>query len=100
MNRYSDVIEVINSNGKKRYETLYYPVFTPQDTDIYIISKTSDRLDLLANEYYGDPRLWWVITRANSLEKGTLRIKPGLKIRIPFPLDNFDVINMTKNINF
>jgi hypothetical protein len=27
--------------------------------------KVGERLDTLAREYYGDPRLWWVIHQAN-----------------------------------
>jgi hypothetical protein len=100
MNRYADTINQIITHGKKRYETIYYPDFPLQDTDIYIITKLSDRLDLLAEEYYNDPRFWWIICKANALKKGTLRVEPGLKIRIPYPLDDFDVITAIKQFNF
>jgi nucleoid-associated protein YgaU len=35
-----------------------------------------DRLDRLAQEYYGDPRLWWVIAQANPLSQSS-SIGPG-----------------------
>lgn len=100
MNRYSETIDIITTNGKRRYETIYYPDFPLQDSDIYTITKLTDRLDLLAEEYYNDPRFWWVIAKSNNLMKGTLRVEPGLKIRIPYPLDDFDVITTIKEYNF
>ena len=52
------------------------------------IIKQLDRLDLLSNEFYEDPRYWWVISQANpELEKGTLLVPPGIQLRIPFPLE-------------
>ena len=69
------------------YKTTKYPKFPKQSTDLYIISRELDRLDLLSNEFYEDPRYWWVISAANpQLGKGTLLIPPGLQLRIPFPL--------------
>ena len=70
------------------YQTTRYPKFPRQATDLYIISRDLDRLDLLSNEFYEDPRYWWVISQANpELEKGTLLVPPGIQLRIPFPLE-------------
>lgn len=90
MQRYSDTVGTIKHNnvGKLRYETMLYPNFPPKTTDKYIVAKQLDRLDLLANEWYQDSRLWWVIAKANNLSGGTFRVKPGTRIRIPFPLDS------------
>ena len=47
--------------------------------------KESDRLDLLAYKYYGDPKKWWLICDANSevfLPLDLLK-EPGKKIIIP-----------------
>jgi len=52
------------------------------DIDIYIISKESDRLDLLAHKYYNDVTKWIYIAEANNIF-GTLYIEPGTQIRIP-----------------
>ncbi len=93
MDRYKDTVEFIKHNGKRRYESMYYPKFEYKSTDIYFISKQFDRMDLLAQEYYNDPTLWWVIQRANNLAGGTLQIQPGLQIRVPFPLDAFTTQN-------
>ena len=64
-------------------ETTIYPNIERSTEDLYVISKITDRLDLLANEYYGDSSLWWVIALANNIGKGTLVVDPGLQLRIP-----------------
>ena len=47
------------------------------------MSQVQDRLDLLANKFYGTPRLWWIIAQANNIGDGTFTIKAGTKLRIP-----------------
>jgi len=92
MQRYEDTVGIIKHNGvgKSRYETILYPRIQPKITDKYIIAKRLDRVDLLAHEWYGDSRFWWVIAKANNLEGGSFRIPPGTRVRIPFPLQTFD----------
>tara|TARA_R110001592_G_scaffold26720_7_gene99730 strand:+ start:7643 stop:7942 length:300 start_codon:yes stop_codon:yes gene_type:complete len=83
INRY----EATNTTDDDRFKTSRYPKFPKQSTDLYIISRELDRLDLLANEFYKDPRYWWVLAEANpTLGKGTFDIPAGLQIRVPFPL--------------
>jgi len=41
-------------------------------------------LDNLANKYYEDSSLWWIIARANNIGKGDLTVPLGKQIRIPF----------------
>ena len=70
-----------------KYGTTKYPNFEKSPTDLYIITREKDRVDALSNEFYEDPRYWWVIAQANpQLGKGTFDIPAGLQIRIPFPL--------------
>ena len=84
MDRYDSTNQITGSNSFiKRYETATYPKFERKETDIYIISRKLERLDLLAERYYDDSRFWWVIARANNLGKGTLTIPAGKQIRIP-----------------
>ena len=47
------------------YKNIEYPEIPISENDIYILSKSTDRLDLLAKDYYNDVRLWWVISKAN-----------------------------------
>lgn len=79
--QYSEIIQV--SQGQRRYSTIYYPTFPRKTTDTYIIAKRSDRLDLLAFQYYNDPRLYWIIQKTNALPMGSFMIPPGTRIRIP-----------------
>jgi hypothetical protein len=51
------------------------------DGDIYVITQYGDRLDHLANQYYGNINLWWYIAKANGLSFITL--PPGTRLRIP-----------------
>lgn len=92
MRRYQDAMimtgaKKIDSDGKertvRRLTTVMYPNFhTGNDTRI--ISQDGDRLDLLAKEFYGDERLWFVIARANDLGKGSMLIPSGRIITIPY----------------
>ena len=59
------------------------PKIDVKNDDIFVISQSHDKLDLLANKYYGTPRLWWIIAQANNLGEGNMLIKPGTKLRIP-----------------
>lgn len=87
MQRYEEFAEIIKTeDGKRRYASLYYPRFQLKSTDIYLISKKNDRLDLLAYRYYGDSRFWIIIAKANKLHNATLRVPVGIRLRIPYPL--------------
>jgi hypothetical protein len=60
----------------------------PKDTDYfetYILGQS--RLDVISNDYYGDPNYDWLIMLANP-EYGSLefQIPDGVTIRIPYPL--------------
>lgn len=101
MLRYQEFSEVIqDENGKRRYSTLYYPSFDRRDTDIFIQAKLTDRLDLLAHQYYGDARYWVVIAKANKLHNATIRVPVGFRLRIPYPLRPDDISTNFKNAQF
>jgi len=59
------------------------PYFQATDSDILIITEEDDRLDLLANSFYKDASLWWVIAVYNNMTDIDLKIEPGLQLRIP-----------------
>jgi hypothetical protein len=44
---------------------------------------SADRLDLLATQYYGDPRMWWHIADANPEVLSWETLTPGQIIRVP-----------------
>lgn len=92
MLRYQEFAEtIIGDNKKRRYGTLYYPDMEPMASDVYIIANMSDRLDLLAYQYYGDTRFWPIIARANRLHSASIRPPLGKRLRIPYPLIYDDI---------
>jgi len=74
-----------------RYNTTHYPSFPKRPTDLYIIARELDRLDLLSNKFYKDPRFWWVLAKANNLGKGTLDVPTGVQLRIPYPITDLTI---------
>lgn len=101
MQRYEEFADIIiASQGKRRYSTLRYPRFELKSSDIYIISKKTDRLDILAFRYYGDVRYWVIIAKANKLHNATLRIPIGTRLRIPFPLNSGDIQTLFSEAQF
>ena len=91
---------VDEDNRRVYYKNIEYPEIPVSPTDMYIISKATDRLDLLANDYYGDSNAWWIIVKANpdKIKRDSFFLNPGLQIRIPMNIreiyDNFDKINI------
>jgi hypothetical protein len=55
------------------------------DTLLEIASKYQNRPDLLANDVYGDSRLWWVFAVRNSdiIQDPIYDLVAGMKIYIP-----------------
>lgn len=93
--QYSKIIK--NSQGKRYYSNTIYPQIEPSSNDIYIITTVSDRLDVLANDFYGDSTLYWVIAMANNLPGDSLIPEPGTQIRIPANIQS--VINTYTSAN-
>jgi len=42
-----------------------------------------NRLDLISDEFYGTPSLWWVIARVNNIQDALVAVPVGTTIRIP-----------------
>ena len=55
----------------------------PFDTRLW---QPGDRLDKLANKYFGDDEYWWVIALVNGIGY-PLGIQPGTEIKIPSNVD-------------
>ncbi len=74
---------IILKDKKRMYSTTIYPKIEKSAKDIYIYTVKGDRLDLIADEYYGDVELWFVIAHANGIGRGTMYIEPNKQVRIP-----------------
>ena len=97
-NRYQYSTTLTNKYTKKKYlGSLIYPKIKANNDDMYVISQQSDRLDILANKYYGDESLWWIIAVANNLNDASLSIEPGIQMRIPSNVSK--ILNDLKKIN-
>jgi hypothetical protein len=103
INRYKNIPK-IKSDGKLCYKTSRYPEVPLSENDIYVITSRGDRFDTLAQQYYGDSSLWWVISIANTagagtaltanLSQSTLVIPEGIQIRIPNnPIEVYNTFN-------
>ena len=97
MNRYNKIPQTIY-NKKRAYKTVRYPEIPLDENDTYVISQSGDRFDLLANQYYNDPSLWWVISTANeNFQQNSMVVPEGQQVRIPTGISNilysFEQIN-------
>jgi hypothetical protein len=79
------------ADGKKVLKTTIPKPIVKRDDDIYIITQETDRLDLLANQFYGDSSLWWIIAQANNINGVNIGLDGGIQLRIP--KNKFDVLN-------
>ena len=43
----------------------------------------SNRLDLIANIFYGEPRYWWIIAQANNILDPNAEVTEGRMLAIP-----------------
>ena len=97
MNRYQNTIQT-KYQKKRAYQTTRYPEIPFSESDIYVITTDRDRFDLLAQEYYNDSSLWWVISIANrTLPQNSLLPEPGVQLRIPG--DSNEVLELFNLVN-
>ena len=97
MNRYTNIPVISRYDGKRVYLTTTYPIIKESDSDIVIISNETDYLDALANKYYGDTTLWWIIALANNIGKGRLSVPSGITLRIPLNVSS--IVNEFNRLN-
>lgn len=105
MNRYADIEKIRNTNefvgtlGDQYYKDVTYPEIPSSENDIWVETEFGDRLDLLANQFYQDVTLYWIIAIANpdKVNMGSLFLTPGTQIRIPTNIvsivDSYNVLN-------
>ena len=74
---------ITSTSGKTIYKPTYYPSIDARVDDSYIITGATDRLDLIANDFYGDSTLWWIIAMVNDLEGDSMFPPTGIQLRIP-----------------
>jgi hypothetical protein len=84
MNRYQNIPKT-KINKKEVYVTSRYPEIPLSSDDVYVYTSIGDRFDTLAQQFYKNSSLWWIISIANTdkLNQSTIVIPEGIQIRIP-----------------
>lgn len=97
MKRYATNAQQTRWDGKQVYKSTIYPPVSPAPSDILVTAQETDFLDTLAQKYYRDPTLWWIIANVNNLGKGRLSVPAGTQLRIP--QDIVTILNTFKKLN-
>ena len=99
---YRNIKTKLNSESRKyNYVNVVYPDISYNDDDSYIITTDGDRLDLLANQFYRDTNLWWVINNANpdATRGDSIVVKRGVQLRIPSEGSIPDLLRKFEKLN-
>ena len=98
MARYSNTPIIKDLEGTRMYKTVKYPLIPRANGDLYVITTDGDRYDRLADRYYSDTSLWWVISTANGeYTQNSLYPPIGIQLRIPGNLDA--ILRAYNNLN-
>lgn len=90
---------ITSTSNKIIYKPTYYPSIEAQADDNYILTGTTDRLDNIAFDFYGDASLWWVVAMVNDLPGDSLFPSQGIYLRIPKNLSDLLMkYNQSNNI--
>jgi|TARA_B100001079_G_C16009853_1_gene339832 hypothetical protein len=84
--------------GKRVFRPTMYPKIPIQDSDVFIYPKFGDRLDTLAQKYYEDTSLWWIIAKANNLDEAHIGLEVDKQIRIPINISF--ITNILKDMSY
>ena len=96
--RYTNGLFTLNADSKE-FLLLRESLDIPESKDdifLTVDGKYLYRLDLLSQEVYGRPDLWWVIMDTNKLIQPLFELQSGVELRIP-PLEK--VIAAINRIN-
>ena len=84
--RYKEAVILKDNDGKRYYRPTVVRGIPLKDTDRFIYPVDGDRFDTLAQRFYGDSNLWWIIAKANNINDGSIGLDPEKKIRIPIEI--------------
>ena len=77
------------NNGSRYYKGTKYPEIPLSSNDIYVITTEGDSLDVLAQQFYKNKSLWWVLSIANvGLSQNSLYTPVGTQLRVPTDIQN------------
>ena len=81
-NRYDNSRIFRDDNGRRYLRRIEYPPIPLRDSDILIRGVFGQTFMNLANQYYENKNLWWIIARANQQTESVYMV-PGKEYRIP-----------------
>lgn len=96
--RYKNAKITKDLNNKRYIRPTIVPNIPIKDTDIFVYPLYGDRFDNMAQRYYGDHNLWWIIAKANEISNGKISPDPEKKLRIPTEID--DILESVIKSNF
>jgi hypothetical protein len=103
MSRYSDIAiykKILENSSPLLYANVKYPKITLDPLDIYVYITQGDRYDTLAQTYYEDSSLWWIINRANPSQRAdSLYPAVGSQVRIPSPDSIYNILAEYATLN-
>lgn len=97
--RYKNSEKLKSTLGRRYYRNAIYPDVAYGEQDTYVITTVGDRYDILAQQFYGNSNLWWVIAIANNSKKDGLLVEPGIQLRIPADIQKIVEDYETLNAN-
>ena len=99
MNRYSDTPKKTTPKGKQYYREAFINSIPEREGDVYFITENGDRLDLIANEFYNDSSLYWILAAANPIitRRDSYMVEAGKQFRVP--VDPQNIVQQYKQFN-
>ena len=95
--RYKGNVIRKDRNNIRYYKPRIIPNIPIKDTDIFVYPIYGDRYDTMAQRYYEDSNLWWIIVKANDISDGKIAPDPLKKLRIPTEID--DILQSISQVN-
>lgn len=82
--RYNNsIVQTIDApDGPRREMRIPFPISRQVSYTFYRVG-AGDRVDTIADDFYGDARLWWIIADANPEILDWLDLQVGNIIRVP-----------------
>ena len=99
MSRYNDTRIKRNKDLNRVYSYTMYPKIPLKNSDIFIKPSYGTRLELLANKYYKDPTLWWIIAQANGIKCFTALTTENFKGQLRIPTEIQSILNEFSSMN-
>ena len=82
MGRYDESTILKDENGTRYLNRIQYPTIPLRDSDILVKGLFGQIIENLANKFYGNVELWWIIARANEMKNDHMYLVPGKEYRI------------------